>query len=51
MSGPGVLAHRVDGRGDPLLLLNGGMMSLSAWEELARPLAERYRVVRCDFRG
>ena len=27
-----VLAHRVDGEGPPLLLLNGGMMSLSAWE-------------------
>jgi len=46
-----VLAHRVDGRGEPLLLLNGGMMSFSAWEPLVGPLFERYRVVRCDFRG
>lgn len=47
----GVLAHRVDGEGPPLLLLNGGMMSFGAWEPVARRLAERHRVVRCDFRG
>jgi 3-oxoadipate enol-lactonase len=46
-----VLAHRVDGEGAPVLLLNGGMMSMSAWQEIASPLAERYQVVRCDFRG
>ncbi len=46
-----VLAHRVDGEGPPLLLLNGGMMSMSAWEPVARRLAERHRVIRCDFRG
>jgi 3-oxoadipate enol-lactonase len=46
-----VLAHRVDGAGAPVLLLNGGMMSLSAWQEIATPLAERYQIVRCDFRG
>ena len=47
----GVLAHRLDGEGPPLLLLNGGMMSFGAWEPVARRLAERHRVVRCDFRG
>ncbi|HEX7616712.1 MAG TPA: alpha/beta hydrolase [Thermoanaerobaculia bacterium] len=46
-----VLTHRVDGDGPPLLLLNGGMMSLSAWEPVARRFAARHRVVRCDFRG
>ncbi len=46
-----VLAHRLDGHGEPLLLLNGGMMSFSAWEPFVGPLLERYRVVRCDFRG
>ncbi|HSB64577.1 MAG TPA: alpha/beta hydrolase [Thermoanaerobaculia bacterium] len=46
-----VLAHRVGGEGPPLLLLNGGMMSMSAWEPVARRLAERHRVIRCDFRG
>lgn len=48
---PVVLAHRVDGEGPPLLLLNGGMMSMAAWEPVARRLARRRRVIRCDFRG
>ena len=51
MSAMPVLAHQVDGRGEPLLLLNGGMMSFTAWDDFVAPLAERYRVVRCDFRG
>ncbi len=51
MNGSGVLAHQVEGLGEPLLLLNGGMMSFSAWDEFVPPLAERHRVVRCDFRG
>jgi pimeloyl-ACP methyl ester carboxylesterase len=51
VNGPAVLAHHVQGRGEPLLLLNGGMMSFSAWDDFVPPLAERYRVVRCDFRG
>jgi len=43
--------HRVDGDGEPLLLLNGIAMSAASWEAIARPLAEHYRVVRFDFRG
>ena len=43
--------HRVDGHGEPLVLLNGIAMSVASWEEMARPLAERFRVVRFDFRG
>jgi pimeloyl-ACP methyl ester carboxylesterase len=50
MSQP-LLTHRTDGEGPPLLLLNGGMMSLSAWEPIARRFAGRHRVIRCDFRG
>lgn len=48
------LAHRVDGergQGEPVLLLNGGLMSIAAWEPIAALLAERYQVVRCDLRG
>lgn len=48
---PHVLTHRVDGEGEPLLLLNGGMMSLAAWEPVAARLQERFQVIRCDFRG
>jgi pimeloyl-ACP methyl ester carboxylesterase len=46
-----VLAHRVDGQGEPLVLLNGGMMSMSSWDHLLPAFAARFRVVRCDFRG
>jgi len=46
-----VLAHRTEGEGEPLLLLNGGMMTIASWNPIVAPLAERFRVVRCDFRG
>lgn len=46
-----MLTHRIDGEGEPVLLLNGGMMSIGAWEPIAAALAPRFRVVRCDFRG
>lgn len=46
-----VLAHRVDGEGPPLLLLNGGFMSIAAWEPFLAGLAASHRVIRCDFRG
>jgi pimeloyl-ACP methyl ester carboxylesterase len=45
------LGHHVEGAGPPCLLLNGGLMSLRAWDPVAAPLAERFRVVRCDLRG
>jgi pimeloyl-ACP methyl ester carboxylesterase len=34
-----------------VLLLNGGFMTAGAWEPVAALLAERMRVLRCDFRG
>ncbi len=51
MKTPHVLAHQVEGRGATLLLLNGGMMSFTAWDDLVPALAESFSVVRCDFRG
>lgn len=45
------LTHRVDGDGPPLILLNGGLMSIGAWDSLIPDLSQRWRVVRCDFRG
>jgi pimeloyl-ACP methyl ester carboxylesterase len=45
------LAHLVSGDGPPLVLLNGGMMSFPAWEPLAAPLRERFRLLGFDFRG
>jgi pimeloyl-ACP methyl ester carboxylesterase len=48
-----ILAHRVTGNpdGPPVLLLNGSMMTMGAWEPLAAPLGETCKVIRCDFRG
>lgn len=46
-----MLTHRIDGDGPPLLLLNGGLMSIATWQPYADALSSRYRVVRCDFRG
>jgi 3-oxoadipate enol-lactonase len=45
------LPHRVSGDGSPLVLLNGGMMTLSSWEPVATRLRERHRVLQLDFRG
>ncbi len=50
MSAP-VITHRVEGRGPELLLLNGVMMSMAAWDPIASTLATKYRVIRCDLRG
>lgn len=46
-----VLAHRVEGRGEPVVLLNGGLMTMASWDRIAHPLAEAFTVVRFDFRG
>jgi 3-oxoadipate enol-lactonase len=51
LRGGKVLSHALRGAGEPLVLLNGGMMTYASWEPLAASLAERYRVVLCDFRG
>lgn len=45
------LTHRVSGRGEPLLLLNGALMSMAAWQPLMPRLEPSWKVVRCDFRG
>jgi pimeloyl-ACP methyl ester carboxylesterase len=49
--GRDLLTHRVGGEGEPLLLLNGGMMTFASWEPVASRLRERFRVVLCDLRG
>lgn len=45
------LAHRLEGDGPPVVLLNGGMMTFPSWEAIAAPLRERHRLLRFDFRG
>lgn len=44
------LAHRVDGDGEPLLLLNGIAMTMASWEPVVARLAG-HRILRCDLRG
>ncbi len=51
MSAETALAYRLDGQGETILLLNGGMMTIASWDAVATALADRYRVLRCDFRG
>jgi len=46
-----VLFSRIDGRGAPVLLLNGIAMTAPSWEVIARALARQFTVIRCDFRG
>jgi pimeloyl-ACP methyl ester carboxylesterase len=46
-----LLDHRVDGAGEPIVLLNGGMMTLANWDEAVQRLKVRWRVIRCDLRG
>jgi pimeloyl-ACP methyl ester carboxylesterase len=48
---PTTLYHQVEGEGEPLLLLNGVFMTAVSWQPVARPLADRFRLIRCDFRG
>lgn len=51
MTDNAALAHRLEGEGPPLVLLNGGMMTYPSWEAIAARLRTRYRVLRFDFRG
>ena len=46
-----MLTHRIDGEGPSLILLNGGLMSIGAWDSFLPALTSRHRVIRCDFRG
>ncbi|MEN8164436.1 MAG: alpha/beta fold hydrolase [Acidobacteriota bacterium] len=46
-----VIAHRVEGEGSPLVLLNGIAMTMASWAPIADDLARDYQVIRCDFRG
>lgn len=45
------LTHQIEGSGETVLLLNGGLMSVAAWEPIAHAIRRSHEVVRCDFRG
>jgi len=46
-----LLAHDVAGTGEPVLLLHAGVADRRVWQAQWEPLAERFRVIRCDLRG
>ncbi len=47
----GRIYFEVEGDGQPLLLIHGGLGSLRMWDDQVPAFAERYRVVRYDTRG
>ena len=47
----GNLYYEVEGAGDALVLIHGGLGSLRMWDFQAHALAASYRVIRCDLRG
>ncbi len=47
----GNLYYEVEGAGDALVLIHGGLGSLRMWDFQARALADSYRVIRSDLRG
>jgi pimeloyl-ACP methyl ester carboxylesterase len=49
--GATLLSYRLDGSGEALLLLNGGLMSMVSWDRIVGQLSRSYQVLRCDLRG
>ena len=47
----GRIYFEVDGQGQPLLLIHGGLGSLRMWDRQVPAFSERYRVIRYDTRG
>jgi 3-oxoadipate enol-lactonase len=45
------IAYKVEGRGDPLLLIGGYTMVKEAWQELADRLSPHFTVITFDNRG
>src|SRR5712692_9056922 len=45
------LYYQDEGTGHPLVLIHGWPMSARMWDDQARVLKERYRVIRYDRRG
>jgi pimeloyl-ACP methyl ester carboxylesterase len=43
--------YEVEGSGDPLLLLHGGLVTIETWSNQRGPLAERYHVYLPERRG
>jgi len=50
-AGANLLSYRLDGSGQTVLLLNGGLMSMVSWDRIVTWLSGSYQVLRCDLRG
>lgn len=46
-----ILSHDTTGSGPAVLLLHAGVADSRMWAPQRAPLAQRYRVIRCDLRG
>ena len=46
-----LIAHTTAGEGEPIVLLNGGLMTMASWAEISASLETTNQVIRCDFRG
>ena len=51
IASPPPLTQSEIGKGTGVLLLNGGLMSMAAWDSVAVPLSAEHCVIRCDLRG
>ena len=47
----GRIYYRIEGRGEPLILLHGHSLDMRMWEPQMQALTSQYRVIRIDFRG
>jgi pimeloyl-ACP methyl ester carboxylesterase len=45
------LYYEMAGQGHPVVLIHGGVLSSSEWDEQFIPFAEHYQVIRYDVRG
>jgi 3-oxoadipate enol-lactonase len=50
-SGRSLLYHQLDGAGEPVILLNGIMMTVVSWEGVRARLSPHLQVLCCDLRG
>ena len=51
MTASAILTHQVEGEGEPLLMLNGGMMTYASWAPVSSVLSQHCKVILCDLRG
>jgi 3-oxoadipate enol-lactonase len=45
------LYYEITGKGEPVLLLHGGLLDRRMWEQQVKALSTNYQVITCDQRG